>query len=118
MNKINFLLLCIILLYGCSDDNMYNTRFFSDDIQEHEDSYYWYSCYVLDVGRSNENDKIVMEINNVTITSPRVYGGDIIKFEQVMVYPTGVLILSADDVIEINPPFTVQSGATFEFYTY
>ena len=28
MNKINFLLLCIILLYGCSDDNMYNTRFF------------------------------------------------------------------------------------------
>lgn len=97
---------------------MYNTRFFSDDIQEHEDSYYWYSCYVLDVGRSNENDKIVTEINNVTITSPRVYGGDIIKFEQVMVYPTGVLILSADDVIEINPPFTVQSGATFEFYTY
>ena len=67
---------------------------------------------------SNEYDKIVTEINNATITSPRVYGGDIIKCEQVMVYPTGVLILSADDVIEINPPFTVQSGAIFEFYTY
>ena len=118
MNKINFLLLCIILLYGCSDDNMYNTRFFSDDIQEHEDSYYWYSCYVLDVGRSNENDKIVTEINNVTITSPRVYGGDIIKFEQVMVYPTGVLILSADDVIEIQPDFRVEAGGAFEFYSY
>lgn len=67
---------------------------------------------------SNEYDKIVTEINNVTITSPRVYGGDIIKCEQVMVYPTGVLILSADDVIEIQPDFRVEAGGAFEFYSY
>jgi len=72
----------------------------------------------VDMAMSNEYDKIVTEINNVTITSPRVYGGDIIKCEQVMVYPTGVLILSADDVIEIQPDFRVEAGGAFEFYTY
>ena len=72
----------------------------------------------VDMAMSNEYDKIVTEINNVTITSPRVYGGDIIKCEQVMVYPTGVLILSADDVIEIQPDFRVEAGGAFEFYSY
>lgn len=65
-----------------------------------------------------EYDKVITGINGVTISSPRVYGGDVIKCNNMMVYPPGVLILSADDVIEINPPFTVQSGAAFEFYTY
>ena len=65
-----------------------------------------------------EYDKAITEVNGVTITSPRFYGGDVIKCNQVMIYPAGALILSADDVIEINPPFTVQAGATFEFYTY
>ena len=58
----------------------------------------------------------VLEIYGMTITTPSVNNGDVIKCSQIMVYPGGVFILSAEEEIEITPPFTVQAGGAFEFY--
>lgn len=67
---------------------------------------------------AKEYNKVVTQVSGTTITTPSVYSGDIIKCNQVMVYPGGVLILSADEEIELTAPFTVQAGGAFEFYVH
>lgn len=65
---------------------------------------------------SDDYSKNVVELENFIITTPRFFNGDVIKCKQVSAYPGGALILSADDMIEINSPFTFMAGSSFEFH--
>lgn len=76
------------------------------------------SIPIIDDDFVNVDSLNIVELTGITITAPKVYVGDIIRAGGVMIYPTGVLILSADEKIEINDPFSVIAGGSFEFHLY